>query len=270
MILQNINFFTIFSIFVAASSLYAGIYSVTIKPFRNYSISFAVFSFVTFIASISTAMSLSVVNIFYSSRFHYIFILSSLVAPVSLLILILDFLGYKYQKIKDIYKNILYLIPFSIMLIIILFGTIDVVPSNIGNQFSVSIMKFFGPFYLTPMSIIVIFILSREIYKRKKFNRSISSFLILLIGNVIYTIGQFVYQVLLSMNIIPKIPSYAISVAPLFIFLLISLFNIKTTFHNITLVSAFEKVKDCILITDDKGSVLEFNNSFMRENICSF
>jgi len=266
--LQNINFFTIFSLFVAALSLYAGIYSVTIRPFRNHSISFAIFSIVTFIASLSTALSLSIVNIFYANWLHYLFMFSSIVAPVSLLILIIDFLGYKHQKIRNEYKNILYLIPLSIMSSILLFGTIEVVPSDIGNQFSVSLMKFFGPYYLTPMSIIVIFILSREIYKRKKLNSSISSIIILLTGNVIYTIGQFVYQILLSRSIIPKIPSYTISVAPLFIFLLISLFTIKTSIHNITLASAFEKVQDCILITDNKGSVLEFNNCFMRENVC--
>ena len=265
MILQNLNFYIISSLVISALSVYFSIYSIILKPFRVSSLSFSIFSFITFIASMGTSMYLLTSNYGTAVRWFYVFYAGASLHTVSLFILITDFIGYGYKKVKEAYKYILYLIPLVLIAVIILFGKIDTVKTDYGYIFNISnIMKFIGPVYFTTASLVIILILSLELDRRNKVNRSTTSIITVLVGVVIYTLIQVVYQVLLSADLVTRIPSYIISTAPLYIFILISLFSIRANLNNISLFSSFEKIQDCILITDDRGNILEINNCMKK------
>ncbi len=147
----------------------------------------------------------------------------------------------------------LYLVPLGISIALIFNREIDIVNSYYGISFSIPMMNYIGPFYFTAISLVTIFILSLESYRRGRLNRSKINVNTFITGLVIYTLSQAGYQVLLSADLVPKIPFYVISTALLYIFILISLFIIKSSVNNISLTSAFEKIQDCVLITDDNG-----------------
>jgi diguanylate cyclase (GGDEF)-like protein/PAS domain S-box-containing protein len=179
--------------------------------------------------------------------------------PIATLILIVNFAGYKHPKINGIYKYFLYLIPLAIIVMLLLFRGINTERINFGYIMVVSNMKFIAPIYLTSVNIFAACFLGFEIHKRKKLNRFYGGIRVLLIGIIIYILGETIYQALLMIKVVVKIPSGSISMILFYLFILISLFSIKINIKNISLKNAFEDIQDCIIITDNNGDILEFN-----------
>ncbi len=107
--LNNINIFIIFSFLVAIISLYFGVYSVILKPFRKSSVSFFIYSFLLFLTSISNSLSYLASSQSEAIIWFYIFTIVSFFIPIALLHLISHFIGFKPKKLKQVYRYICYI-----------------------------------------------------------------------------------------------------------------------------------------------------------------
>lgn len=262
MILSNI--LSVLSIAISIVSLFFLFYSIIKKPFKKASIPFAVFSFMAFIVTISEFFILSTNNYNFALGWTYLLIIGVLFLPISQLILLLDFVEFKSLELKEIYKYLLYLIPIAFIVILFLTRSIDTEKSIFGYVLSTTHMKFLTPIYSIVANILIASLLSFEMYRRKKLNISIKGLSVFLTGIIIYILTQIIYQTSLVADLVVRIPSNIVSVIFLYVFILMSIFIVRTSTHNISLTKAFDNIQDCLLITDHKGDILEFDKSMDR------
>ncbi|MGZ5549061.1 MAG: diguanylate cyclase domain-containing protein, partial [Nitrososphaeraceae archaeon] len=189
----------------------------------------------------------------------YILSFGVILQPIATLILIVDFAGYKYSKLKEIHKYLLYLIPLAIIAMLLLTQDINTERTSFGYILTVSNMKFIAPLYITPINLIAASFLGFKIHRRKKLNRFYRDILIFLVGIIIYILSQTIYSSLQMTNLVIRVPSISISIILFYLFILISLFSIKVSIYNISMKKAFENIQDCIIISDYRGDIIEFN-----------
>ncbi|MGZ5490581.1 MAG: diguanylate cyclase domain-containing protein, partial [Nitrososphaeraceae archaeon] len=241
------------------------IYSIIFKPFKKSNTSFLIFSIITFIISTCAFFMTLANNYNFALILAYILTFGVMLQPIATLILIVDFAGYKNSKLKEIYKYLLYLIPLAIIAMLLLTKDINSEITNFGYVLDVSNMKLIAPFYFTSVNIFAASFLGFKIHRRKKLGRFYRDILVFLTGIILYILGQTIYSTLQMTNLVIKVPSSSISIILFYLFILISLFSIKTGIYNISMKRAFENVQDCIIISDYRGDILEFNECLKKK-----
>ncbi len=270
MTFSEFNIVSILSIAISAVSLFFFFYTIIFKPFKKSSIHFTVFSFFTFIVTISAFFTLSASNYNFALYWTYILVIGVFLLPVSQLILLLEFIEYKSFGIRNIYKYLIYLIPVTFIVFLSLTNNINTEKSLFGFIVSIRHIRFLLPIYLIIFNVFIALLLFFEIYRRKKSNISIKGLTVFLMGIIVFILGQTIYQLSFLSDLIIKIPSNIISVIFLYLFILVSIYIVRTATHKISLTKAFEDIQDCLIISDYKGDILEFNKSmkkvFLDEN----
>jgi hypothetical protein len=264
MIFAEINILSILSIAISVVSLFFFFYAIIFKPFKKASIPFMVFSLITFIVTISAFFTLSTNNYNFALKWTYVLVAAVLLLPVSQLILLLEFVEHISTRIKGTVKYLLYLIPVVFIVSLLLTKNIATERSLFGYIISIQHTRFLLPIFLIVANVLIAILLSFEMNRRKNLKISNKGLSIFLIGIIIYIIGQSIYQFSLIADLAIRVPSNIISVIFLYVFILISIFIVKTSTYNISLANAFKDIQDCLLITDYKGEILEFNDSMIK------
>ena len=197
-------------------------------------------------------------------KWSYILLVGTVFSPIALLILVIDFLGISLSKIKLQYKYLLYLLPTGIFILFLSRG-FDIIDTGFGYLFNMQAGKnLIIPLYLTAINLLVIAVLGSEIHIRKKIGKPIGSVRLLLIGMVLYVLGQSIYQALRMAGLAIRAPSTAITLMVLFIFIFISLIRIEISLHQLSLSKIVDNIRDCIIITDSNGNILRINDCLKK------
>ena len=261
----DLNIFVVVSAITAILSFTYIIYCWIKKPFSKANNNFIIFSFTILLISASNLIVL-IVEDFNTAMAGAPFLYAGvLLSPIAQLFLIVDFIEFSYPIVMQKYRYFFYVIPAAIWIYLYFTGDLQVSKVAAGYMMSSSAMRIISPIYLTGLEIIILIILILEIYRRKKTGIFFLSVLLLLIGILTYILGQSLYQGFLMMGILNRVPSTAISLAALYIFILVSMFFIKIGIQDLSLQSVFKQIHDCIIITDNNGEILEANECMKQK-----
>ena len=264
----NFNLFVVSAGITTIFTIFVLVYGIFNYSLRKYSLPFIIFSFFALLTSASSFAILGIVEYTVALKWSYLFFVGLVFSPIALLILVIDFIVSKFSRIKPYYKYLLYLIPASLSILFLNSG-IDIVDSRFGYMFDPqTIGNLIIPLYLTAINLLIIGILGFEIHIRKKLEKSISSVRLLLVGMILYVLGQFLYQALYMAGLAIRIPSTAISQLILFIFIFISLIRIEISVQQLSLSQVVDNIKDCIILTDNNGDIVRINKC-IKESLFS-
>ena len=261
---HNFNIFVILSVLTTFFTISVLVYGIFSYSQRKYSLQFIIFSLFAFITSAGSFATLAIVEYAVALKWSYILLVGTVFSPIALLILVIDFLGISLSKIKLQYKYLLYLLPTGIFILFLSRG-FDIIDTGFGYLFNMQAGKnLIIPLYLTAINLLVIAVLGSEIHIRKKIGKPIGSVRLLLIGMVLYVLGQSIYQALRMAGLAIRAPSTAITLMVLFIFIFISLIRIEISLHQLSLSKIVDNIRDCIIITDSNGNILRINDCLKK------
>jgi hypothetical protein len=208
MTLANINIFIIISILIAALSFPLGIYFIISKGNNKSYLIFAYFSFTTTLISFSSFVILATNEYNISLFWSHIYVFGILLFPVFLFNFIINYLENNLSRINK-YIKLSFYVP-SIIIAVIIFTTksIETIDSKFGYIAIIPKFTILITFFLIPIYLAIISVISFELYKKIKSRKSITYDLILLLGIVLFTICNFAYYPLAKYGSFYEFPVY--------------------------------------------------------------
>jgi diguanylate cyclase (GGDEF)-like protein len=259
--LTNLNIFSVFSLITMFLSSGYLVYGLVVLPLRKATTSFAILSSIVFLTSLGSFISLTVTNFHTISAGLYIEMTGIILSSISLLNFTLDSFETSLIKIKKKNQYLLYLLPFSLIILIFFTGGLHLHSSQYGFMVDINqSLRYIIIPYLAIGIFIIILIIIFQIYKDNRFNRTSTDAIILLIGFCFYFLSSLIYQILSNVfNLIPAIPLNSILLFFLYITISVSLLSSKIIFENTSLKEAIKNSEDCIMIIDPYGNIIEIN-----------
>lgn len=257
--MYNINIFTIISGATFLFAVFFGLYNIFNSPYKRSSVAFIIFS--------ATVVVISVSNFFVILKnypepapiWSYLSTFGALMFSPALFIFINDFLENKISSINR-YIKILFYLPSLIIFIFLAFNEgIVSVRGNFGFIVYIPYMMIIGIFCLGPFLLISIYLIGSSIHNNLRMNRSNLSNNFLLSGVVIFTLGTFTLELVVSiLNL--KVSINTLLMAFLYIFIAMSILSLRMSIQNMTLRQLFGTTSDCIMVSDPKGNIISINN----------
>jgi diguanylate cyclase (GGDEF)-like protein len=261
MALANINIFIIISILIAALSFPLGIYFALSRGNNKSYLIFAYFSFTTTLISFSSFVILATNEYNISLFWSHIYVFGILLFPVFLFNFIINYLESNLSRINK-YIKLSFYVP-SIIIAVIIFTTksIETMDSKFGYIAVIPKFTILITFFLIPIYLAIISVISFELYKNVKSRKSITYNLILLLGIVLFTICNFAYYPLAKYGSFYEFPIYQALLFFLYIFYATSIINFKINTASVINRKILNNIEDGLLIADNHGTILEINNT---------
>lgn len=169
------------------------------------------------------------------------------------------FIADEIKKIHKIYFTVFYSISLIISALLISFNQISVQKITYGYTIDVPLLMFVGLFFLIPISIIIIFIISRHIYRNIKANKSILAAVLLLTGFTFNFLGGILLNLLMRYKILQAMPVNEVSGFLLYLFISIGIFTSNSRVWRITQNRIFRSVEDAVFAFGITGGIVEIN-----------
>lgn len=264
MALDNINIFIIISILIAALSLPLGIYFIINKGSNRSYLILAYFSFITTIISFSSFVILSTGEYIFSYIWSHIYVIAIFLFPVFLFNFIIDYLENNLSRINKYLKLLFYVPSIIIAAIIFLTRSIEIIESRFGYLVIIPKFTIIISFFLIPVYIAIIAVISFELYKKVKVGKSRTYSLILLSGIIIFTICNLAYYLIFKYDTFYGFPIYPVILFSLYVFCVISIISFRANKVNIIHRRVLDGIEDGLLVVDNDGTILEINNTVYK------
>ncbi|MFZ3106640.1 MAG: PAS domain-containing protein [Candidatus Hydromicrobium sp.] len=173
----------------------------------------------------------------------------------------IQFIADEIKKIHKIYFAALYSISLIISALLISFNQISVQKITYGYTIDVPLLMFVGLFFLIPISIIIIFIISRHIYRNIKANKSMLAAVLLLTGFTFNFLGGILLNLLMRYKILQAMPVNEVSGFLLYFFISIGIFISNSRVWRITQNRIFRSVEDAVFAFETTGEIVEINEA---------
>ncbi|MFZ3386140.1 MAG: HD domain-containing phosphohydrolase [Candidatus Hydromicrobium sp.] len=171
------------------------------------------------------------------------------------------FIADEIKKIHKIYFAAFYSISLIISALLISFNQISVQKITYGYTIDVPLLMFVGLFFLIPISIIIIFIISRHIYRNIKANKSMLAAVLLLTGFTFNFLGGILLNLLMRYKILQAMPVNEVSGFLLYFFISIGIFISNSRVWRITQNRIFRSVEDAVFAFETTGEIVEINEA---------
>ncbi|MBE3090628.1 MAG: diguanylate cyclase [Actinobacteria bacterium] len=171
------------------------------------------------------------------------------------------FIADEIKKIHKIYFAAFYSISLIISALLISFNQISVQKITYGYTIDVPLLMFVGLFFLIPISIIIIFIISRHIYRNIKANKSMLAAVLLLTGFTFNFLGGILLNLLMRYKILQAMPVNEVSGFLLYLFISIGIFISNSRVWRITQNRIFRSVEDAVFAFETTGGIVEINEA---------
>ncbi|MBE3092884.1 MAG: diguanylate cyclase [Chloroflexi bacterium] len=173
----------------------------------------------------------------------------------------IQFIADEIKKIHKIYFAALYSISLIISALLISFNQISVQKITYGYTIDVPLLMFVRLFFLIPISIIIIFIISRHIYRNIKANKSMLAAVLLLTGFTFNFLGGILLNLLMRYKILQAMPVNEVSGFLLYFFISIGIFISNSRVWRITQNRIFRSVEDAVFAFETTGGIVEINEA---------
>ena len=259
----NITSFIFISI-----SLFTLLYSLTVgtlnfikSPFGKNKLPFAALSANIFSLSLGNLILLTSNDKVLLIVWANIMTATTIIMPAVIFHFSIRFITDKIKKIHKIYFAAFYSISLIISALLISFNQISVRKITYGYTIDVPLLMFVGLFFLIPISIIIIFIISRHIYRNIKANKSTLAADLLLTGFTFNFLGGILLNLLMRYKILHAIPVNEVSGFLLYFFISIGIFVSNSRVWRITQNRIFKSVEDAVFAFETTGGIVEINEA---------
>lgn len=259
----NITSFIFISI-----SVYTLLYSLTVgtlnfikSPFGKNKLPFAALSANIFSLSLGNFILLTSNDKVLLTVWAYIMTATIITMPAVIFHFSIRFIADEIKKIHKIYFAAFYSISLIISALLISFNQISVRKITYGYTIDVPLLMFVGLFFLIPISIIIIFIISRHIYRNIKANKSMLAAVLLLTGFTFNFLGGILLNLLMRYKILHAIPVNEVSGFLLYFFISIGIFISNSRVWRITQNRIFKSVEDAVFAFETTGGIVEINEA---------
>lgn len=259
----NITSFIFISI-----SVYTLLYSLTIgtlnfikSPFGKNKLPFAALSANIFSLSLGNFILLTSNDKVLLIVWANIMTATIITMPAVIFHFSIRFIADEIKKIHKIYFAAFYSISLIISALLISFNQISVRKITYGYTIDVPLLMFVGLFFLIPISIIIIFIISRHIYRNIKANKSMLAAVLLLTGFTFNFLGGILLNLLMRYKILHAIPVNEVSGFLLYFFISIGIFISNSRVWRITQNRIFKSVEDAVFAFETTGGIVEINEA---------
>jgi len=264
MALANINIFIIISILIAVLSFSLGVYFMISKGGNKSYLIFAYFSFITTVISFSSFVILATNEYNISLFWSHIYVFGVLLFPVFLFNFIINYLENNLSRINKYIKLSFYVPSIIIAIIILITKNIEIIDSKFGHIVIIPKFTILITFFLIPIYLAIISVISFELYKNVRSRKSKTFNLILLLGIVLFTMCNFAYYPLSKYGSFYEFPAYPVLLFFLYIFYAISIISFKTNTASVINRKILNSIEDGLLIIDNNGTILEVNNAVYK------
>lgn len=259
----NITSFIFISI-----SVYTLLYSLTVgtlnfikSPFGKNKLPFAALSANIFSLSLGNFILLTSNDKVLLIVWANIMTATIITMPAVIFHFSIRFIADEIKKIHKIYFAAFYSISLIISALLISFNQISVRKITYGYTIDVPLLMFVGLFFLIPISIIIIFIISRHIYRNIKANKSMLAAVLLLTGFTFNFLGGILLNLLMRYKILHAIPVNEVSGFLLYFFISIGIFISNSRVWRITQNRIFKSVEDAVFAFETTGGIVEINEA---------
>lgn len=259
----NITSFIFISI-----SVYTLLYSLTVgtlnfikSPFGKNKLPFAALSANIFSLSLGNFILLTSNDKVLLIVWANIMTATIITMPAVIFHFSIRFIADEIKKIHKIYFAAFYSISLIISALLISFNQISVQKITYGYTIDVPLLMFVGLFFLIPISIIIIFIISRHIYRNIKANKSMLAAVLLLTGFTFNFLGGILLNLLMRYKILQAMPVNEVSGFLLYFFISIGIFISNSRVWRITQNRIFRSVEDAVFAFEITGGIVEINEA---------
>ncbi len=249
------------SVFTLLYSLTVGTLNFIKSPFGKNKLPFAALSANIFSLSLGNLILLTSNDKVLLIVWANIMTATTIIMPAVIFHFSIRFITDKIKKIHKIYFAAFYSISLIISALLISFNQISVRKITYGYTIDVPLLMFVGLFFLIPISIIIIFIISRHIYRNIKANKSTLAADLLLTGFTFNFLGGILLNLLMRYKILHAIPVNEVSGFLLYFFISIGIFVSNSRVWRITQNRIFKSVEDAVFAFETTGGIVEINEA---------
>jgi len=253
--------FIFISVFTLLYSLTVGTLNFIKSPFGKNKLPFAALSANIFSLSLGNLILLTSNDKVLLIVWANIMTATTIIMPAVIFHFSIRFITDKIKKIHKIYFAAFYSISLIISALLISFNQISVRKITYGYTIDVPLLMFVGLFFLIPISIIIIFIISRHIYRNIKANKSTLAADLLLTGFTFNFLGGILLNLLMRYKILHAIPVNEVSGFLLYFFISIGIFVSNSRVWRITQNRIFKSVEDAVFAFETTGGIVEINEA---------
>lgn len=231
------------------------------NPFGKNKTPFTILSVNIFLLSVGSLILLTANNTFLLNIWSYILVTSIIIMPA----IIFHFsIQFTRDKIKLIHKNcikLFYFLSLILSTLLIIFNQIELQKISYGYFIRVPSLTFIQIFFITPINIATILIISRRIYQNMKSNKSIIAVALLLIGFILNFTGEGVLSYLIENRIVQPLPVTWASSFILYFFISLGMLISNSRIWRITQDRIFRSMEDAVFAFESTGQIVEINKS---------
>ena len=249
------------SVYTLLYSLTVGILNFIKSPFGKNKLPFAALSANIFSLSLGNFILLTSNDKILLIVWANIMTATIITMPAVIFHFSIRFIADEIKKIHKIYFAAFYSISLIISALLISFNQISVRKITYGYTIDVPLLMFVGLFFLIPISIIIIFIISRHIYRNIKANKSMLAAVLLLTGFTFNFLGGILLNLLMRYKILHAIPVNEVSGFLLYFFISIGIFISNSRVWRITQNRIFKSVEDAVFAFETTGGIVEINEA---------
>jgi len=233
--------------------------SLAKNPFSKNRLPFAILSANIFLLSLGSFALLISTNTLILTIWANIVAFAIVAMPAIIFHFSVRFTG---TEINTIQKNCIisfYSLSLILCILLIAFKQIGIQKVTYGYAINAPVLVFIQLFFIAPLNIAAIFIVSRKIYQNVRANKPVLDVTLLLIGLIFYFLTETILSFLIENEVIQPVPSTWASSLILYLFasfgFVISNFRLWRMAQDII----FKNMEDAILTFDTSDQLVELN-----------
>lgn len=261
-VMLNISFIFIFI------SLYILIYIIAIQllnvfknPLGKNRVTFSILSVNIFLLSLGSFVMLTSTDALMLNIWSNIIVTAIIVLPAIIFHFSLRFTRNKITRVHKICFALFYSLSLILSGSLMLFSQTNIQETPYGYTIKVPLLIFVQLFFITPINLASIFIISQKIYQNMKSRKSILAVSLLLTGFTCSLLGETVLNYFIENGTIQQIPVTWTTSILLYFFMSLGFLLSNFRLWRITQDRIFRSMEDAVLAFDTSGQVVEINKS---------
>jgi diguanylate cyclase (GGDEF)-like protein len=258
----NISFiFICISLYILIYILAIQILNLAKNPLGKNKVPFSILSVNIFLLSLGSFVLLTSSDMLMLNVWANIIVVAILTLPAIIFHFSLRFTGNEISKTYKICLVSFYSLSLILSGSLMIFNQVGIQEISYGYTIKAPLLIFAQLFFITPINLFSIFIISQKIYKNMKSQKSILAVSLLLIGFTYSFLGETVLNYFIENGTIQPLPLTWASSILLYFFISLGFLISNFSLWRITQDRIFRSMEDAVLAFDNSGQVVEINKS---------
>src|SRR4030066_855572 len=231
------------------------------SPFGKNKISFAILSANIFLLSLGSFILLTSSNTILFAIWANIIVTAIVTMPAIIFHFSVQFVMKEVSKIHKICFTLFYSLSLILSAFLIFFNQIGLEKISYGYIIKTPLLTFIQLFFILPINLATISIISYRIYQNIRSNKSVLAMVLLLIGFTLNFSGETFLHFLIENKIIQPAPVAWASSFLLYFFISLGFLISNFRLWRITQNRIFRSMEDAVFAFETNGRIVEINKS---------